>query len=128
MSLQYAELGKSNLSGSYTGEINAAGSHLLHGVYMNSGFHASGEVFFGDSQIDSNLNCSGGSFTHNKAEGTEPWAAEMPALFLGASRIRGPIFLAEGFQANGAVDMNGVTCHRSYSVPAAALSTPGILP
>ena len=80
---------------------------------MNLGFHASGEVFFGNSLIDNDLDCSGGSFTHNKAEGTEPWAAEMPALFLGASRIQGPIWLSGGFQANGAVDVNGVTCTRS---------------
>ena len=110
MSLQFADLGVLVLSGSYTGEIHAGGSHLLHGVFMNLGFHASGQVFFGGSRIDSDLNCSGGSFTHNKAEGTEPWAAEMPALFLGASRIQGPIWLSEGFQANGAVDVNGVTC------------------
>ena len=114
MSLQSAELGILSLSGSYTGEIHGGSSHLLHGVYMNSGFHASGEVFLGGSQIDGNLICSGGSFTHNKAEGTENWAAEMPALFLGASQIRGPIFLAEGFQANGAVDINGVTCHSLF--------------
>ncbi|WP_425164526.1 hypothetical protein [Candidatus Binatus sp.] len=110
MSLQYAELGRLSLRGSYTGEINAAGSHLLHGAFMNLGFHASGEVAFGNSRIDNDLNCSGGSFTHNKAEGTEPWAAEMPALFLGASRIQGPIWLSDGFHANGAVDVNGVTC------------------
>ena len=55
MSLQYAELGILILSGSYTGEIHGGSSHLLHGVYMNSGFHASGEVFFGGSQIDGNL-------------------------------------------------------------------------
>ena len=110
MSLQNAELGFLSLRGSYTGEIKAGGSHLLHGLFMNSGFHASGEVFFGNARIDGDLNCSGGSFTHNKAEGTEPWAAEMPALFLGVSRIQGPIWLSEGFQANGAVDVNGVTC------------------
>ena len=110
MSLENAELGFLSLRGSYTGAIDAEGSHVLHGVYMDLGFHASGEVLLGGSRIDSNLFCSGGSFTHNKAEGTEPWAAEMPALFLGASRIQGPIFLAEGFQANGAVDVNGVTC------------------
>ncbi len=77
---------------------------------MNLGFHASGEVFFGNALIDNDLDCSGGSFTHSKAEGTEPWAAEMPALFLGVSRIQGPIWLSFGFHANGAVDINGVTC------------------
>jgi hypothetical protein len=77
---------------------------------MNLGFHASGEVFFGNALIDNDLDCHGGSFTHNKAGGTEPWAAEMPALFLGVSRIQGPIWLSGGFQADGAVDVDGVTC------------------
>lgn len=111
MSLHFADLGSLTLTGSYTGEIRAGGCHVHSAVYMNLGFHASGLVYLGGSRIDNDLNCSGGSFTHNRLKGTDIWAAEEPALILGDSDIQGPIILSEGFQANGAVDITQATFH-----------------
>ncbi len=110
MELQGAELNILVLSGSYTNSIDGAGSHIHDGVYLDDGFKASGPVFFGNSRIDGDFNCSGGSFTHSAEQGQEFWASERPALFLGVARIQGPVWLNAGFKADGAVDINGVTC------------------
>ena len=110
MELQGAELNILVLSGSNTNSIDGGGSHIHNGVYLDDGFKASGLVSFGNSRIDSDFNCSGGSFTHNEVRGAEPWADEKPALFLGVARIQGPVWLNSGFRADGAVDINGITC------------------
>ena len=110
MGLQGAELNILVLSGSYTNSIDGGGSHIHNGVYLDEGFKASGPVFFGNSRIDSDFNCSGGSFMHSAVQDAEPWADEKPALFLGVARIQGPVWLTAGFKADGAVDINGVTC------------------
>ncbi len=110
MTVEGAELNILVLSGSYTNSIDGAGSHIHNGVFLNDGFKASGQVFFGNSRIDSDFNCSGGSFTHSAQQGAEFWASERPALFLGVARIQGPVWLSGGFKADGAVDINGITC------------------
>ena len=108
--LESAELNVLVLSGSYTNSIDGGGSHIRYGVYLDDGFKASGPVSFGNSRIDGDFNCSGGNFTHSAEQGQEFWAAERPALFLGVARIQGPVWLTAGFKADGAVDINGVTC------------------
>lgn len=110
MGLLGAELSTLVLSGSYTNSIDGGGSHIHNGVYLDDGFKASGLVSFGNSRIDSDFNCSGGSFTHGAVQDAGPWADEKPALFLGAARIQGPVWLTAGFKADGAVDINGITC------------------
>ncbi len=110
MVLQGAELNLLMLSGSYTNSINGSGSHIHNGVYLDDDFKASGPVFFGNSRIDSDFNCSGGSFTHGAVQDAGPFADEKPALFLGVARIQGPVWLNAGFKADGAVDINGTTC------------------
>jgi hypothetical protein len=105
-----ADIGSLTLSGSHTGEIIAGGSHVRGGVFLDQGFEASAPVFFGNSRIGSDFNAAGGSFKHSKTQGDAPWDAEKPALFLGAARVQGPIWLSAGFTADGAVDVNGVTC------------------
>jgi hypothetical protein len=67
-----AELGYLALSGSHTAVITAATSHIRGVVALDSGFRASGPVFFGNSRIDSDFNCSGGSFTHDPKPGGDP--------------------------------------------------------
>jgi len=110
MTLQSAELKALVLSGSDTNSIDGGGSHIHSGVYLDDGFKASGQVSFGNSRIDSDFNCAGGSFTHSAKQGAEFWASERPALFLGVARIQGPVWLTAGFKADGAVDINGITC------------------
>ena len=110
MTLQGAELNILMLSGSYTNSIDGGGSHIHNGVYLDEGFKASGQVSFGNSRIDSDFNCSGGSFMHSAVQDAGPWADEKPALFLGVARIQGPVWLSAGFKADGAVDINGETC------------------
>ena len=110
MELQGAELNILVLSGSYTNSIDGGGSHIHNGVYLDDGFKASGPVFFGNSRIDSDFNCTGGNFMHSAVQDAGPWADEKPALFLGAARIQGPVWLTAGFKADGAVDINGITC------------------
>jgi hypothetical protein len=81
------------------------------GVYL-LGVKASARVFFGNSRIDSDFNCAGGSFVRNKELGGEPWEADKHALFLGAAKVQGPIWLTDGFKADGAVDINQVVPER----------------
>ena len=104
-----SDLGLLGLQGSHIGGIEAGASHIRGPVFL-WGVKASARVFFGNSRIDGDFNCAGGSFVHNKQVSAEPWDAEKPALFLGVSRIQGPIWLTEGFKADGAADINGVTC------------------
>lgn len=110
ISLQGAELNILVLSGSYTNSIFGGSSHIHNGVFLDDGFKASGQVSFGNSRIDSDFDCRGGSFHHSKQESDPRFAYEKPALFLGAARVEGPIFLSSGFKADGGVDINGVTC------------------
>jgi hypothetical protein len=110
LSLDGAEIGGLYLSGSHTGQISAGGSRIRGSVRLCCGFEASGQVFFGNSRIDGDFDCHAGSFRHDKVKGDDPWAEEMPALFLGASKVEGPIWFDAGFTADGAVDVNGVTC------------------
>jgi hypothetical protein len=109
--LEGAELNTLVLSGSNTNSIDGGGSHTHNGVFLNDGFKASGLVSFGNSRIDSDFDCSGGSFMHSAARDVgRPWEDEKPALFLGVARVQGPIWLTAGFKADGAVDINGITC------------------
>src|SRR5215467_11411983 len=107
--LEGSDIGWFAAPGSSVGGIEAGGSHMRGGVFLN-GVKASARVFFGNSRIDNDFNCAGGSFVHNKQVSAEPWDAEKPALFLGAATIQGPIWLTEGFKADGAVFINDVTC------------------
>ena len=109
VNLAGAELLYLALSGSHTGAITADASHIRKVVSLDDGFNASGPVSFGNSRIDSDFICTGGRFTHDLKPSGAPWSAEKPALFLGASRIDGPLWLSNGFYADGAVDMNGAT-------------------
>jgi hypothetical protein len=105
-----AALGFLDLSGSRTREVFAPGIKLPEGATLCCGFDASGQVFFGDSRLGADFDAHGGSFHFSNAIPDAPWAAERPALFIGAAKVEGPIWLDAGFRADGAVDVNGVEC------------------
>lgn len=109
LALPGADIGYLNLSGSHSGEIFAGGSHI-RGVSMDQGFEASATVFFGNSRIDGDFNCAGGSSKYENDPGFGIFELEKPALFLGVARVEGPVWLSAGFRAEGAVDVNGITC------------------
>lgn len=110
VALSGADIGSFALSGSHSGEIFAGGIHVRGGVFLDNGFAASATVFFGNSRIDSDFNCAGGSFNYKRGALLEIFEQEKPALFLGVTRVEGPIWLSAGFKAEGAVDVNGITC------------------
>jgi len=100
-----AEIENIILSGSHTGEISAGGSRIRGVVWLNNGFEASAAVNFAGARVGLDIDCRGGSFRYSEVEHDDT-LGERPALFLGASRVDGPIWLAEGFKANGVVDVN----------------------
>jgi hypothetical protein len=110
INLEFAEIGTLVLDGSRTGEIIAAGSHIHGMVSLCCGFESSGAVVFGNARIGNDFDCHGGSFHYSERVLDPRFANEKPALFLGAARVDGPIWLSSGFRADGGVDINGVTC------------------
>jgi hypothetical protein len=125
MSFDFADLLALVFTGSHTAGISAPGVHLHNGAYLDQGFQSSAQVFFGNSRIDSDFTCVGGHFNHDPKPGGAPWDSEKPALFLGVARVQGPIWLSYGFSANGAVDINGVTCAASVFCTGGTFSNPG---
>ena len=108
MTLRGAELNLLMLSGSNTNLINGGGSHIHNGVFLDEGFKVFWSGAIRQPCIDSDFDCSGGSFMHSAVQGGETLADEKPALFLGAARIEGPVWLNAGFKADGAVDIDRI--------------------
>jgi hypothetical protein len=105
MTFEHASLPRLDLGGCYTGEIDGRAS-VIHGDLILDSVHASGEVWFNDSNIDGDLGARGGHFTHSTVEPHETEeAAFKKALDLESSRIGGDVWLCYGFEADGAIDL-----------------------
>lgn len=85
-------------------------------LFLRRGFQSTGSVVLLNSSISGDLDCSGGSFgsqtpdaeKHAKAEkqfGKLPQAA----LTFNGSTVGAYVYLSHGFQAQGEVDLNGVS-------------------
>lgn len=68
---------------------------------MSNGFRADGQVNLSDVEIGGNLNCAGGFF-----RGARGPHGEM-ALWADRARVRGSVFLANGFRAEAQVRLDG---------------------
>jgi hypothetical protein len=111
MDFSGADLDFLDLNGSHVrGEILAPAIRLRGGANLCCGFESSGQVFFGNSRLGGDFDAHAGSFHYSDAIPDAPWEAERPALFLGVAKVEGPIWLDAGFNADGAVDVNGVEC------------------
>jgi hypothetical protein len=101
-----------DLSGSYTGDIDAEGV-VIHGHLVMKDLRASGEVWLPNSTIDGNVVAPGAHFTHSNSElDLNEWpsgSAFNTALDLISSRVRGDIVLCCGLVADGAVMLGAMT-------------------
>lgn len=74
-------------------------------VSLRDGFQAEGEVWLLGAQIRGNLDCSGGIFKNPSQKDLQESAAALNAQ---NARITGDVFLREGFQAEGEVNLLGI--------------------
>jgi hypothetical protein len=93
-----------DLSGSYTGEIDAEGI-AVHGDLLMNNLHASGEARFPNSTIGGNLLARGSHFTHSKVEAEGLGFEGKIAFDAGSSQIRGVVEFCCGFEADGLVNL-----------------------
>lgn len=85
-------------------------------LFLRRGFRASGLVVLLSSSISSDLDCNGGTFGSPEPDpkirqSAEQLFGKLPdvALTLNGSTVGGYVYFAEGFQAYGLVNLNGVT-------------------
>jgi hypothetical protein len=95
-----------DLSGSYTGEIDAEGI-VVHGNLLMNDLHASGGTWFPNSTIGGNLLARGSRFTHSKVEAEGLGFEGKMAFDAGSSEIRGVVEFCCGFEADGLVNLAG---------------------
>jgi hypothetical protein len=110
MIFEFADISDLYFGGSDTAGIDASGVHIHFSPFLGGGFQSSALVLFDGSRIDGGFICSGGHFNHDAKPSGDVFDSEKPALVLGGARVQGPIWLSYGFSANGAVDLNSVTC------------------
>jgi hypothetical protein len=106
MDLESAEFPSLDLSGSYTGPINAMnliahGNLNLSSTDLNRGeFSASGLVYLAYAKIEGWANFAGGHFHYSESS---PFFAKplRLALFLSGAEVRGDVNLNSGFESDG---------------------------
>ncbi|HKN02299.1 MAG TPA: hypothetical protein VJX23_17440 [Candidatus Binataceae bacterium] len=103
MTFENMALPQLDLSGCYTGEIDAE-NIVIHGNLLMNDLHASGGASFPNSTIGGNLLARGSHFTHSKVEAEGLGLGNM-ALDAGGAQIRGVVEFCCGFEADGAVNL-----------------------
>jgi hypothetical protein len=105
MTFEHASLPRLDLGGCYTREIDGRAA-VVHSDLNLDSLHASGEVWFNDSNIDGDLGARGGHFAHSTVEPHETEEVFFKkALDLESARIGGDVWLCYGFEADGAVNL-----------------------
>jgi len=96
-----------DLSGSYTGGIDASGLSVGSDLDLGDGFHASGQVDLGNSKVGGNLNFSDGHLRHSRIPvAFTPAGFEQALNAIGIS-VGGWALLCCGFEADGIVSFDG---------------------
>jgi hypothetical protein len=103
MTFENMALPQLDLSGCYTGEIDAE-NIVIHGNLLMNDLHASGGASFPNSTIGGNLLASGSHFTQSKV-GAERLGLGKMAFNAGGAQIRGVVGFCCGFEADGAVNL-----------------------
>jgi hypothetical protein len=98
--LNYSEMKRLALDGCRCGPIYAEGLRVRGDIVMNRGFSSTGPVDLMDIEIGGNLDCSHGIFEGGSMPNPEALAADR-------ARIRGSVFLCDGFQAKREVRFAG---------------------
>jgi hypothetical protein len=115
ISLDSAEIPGLNLNGTHTGAIYAPGIKVNGELDMGHGFDASAEVVMVDAIIDGPAFFDGGHFHHSIAPRELPpeWAAfesqMKAAMNLHDAQIKGTVGMGNGFQSDGAINMDNAS-------------------
>lgn len=115
--LSYADLTRLQLTGSQCPGIVASGVKVIGPVELDEGFSALGPVDFSSSQLSGELNASGGSFR------TIAPPLNEPALSLQCARLENNLTLGDKFNAEGHIDLDGLSCRLNLKLENARLST-----
>jgi len=95
--LRQLEILRIDLQGTWVKSINADGAILKGSFFLNSGFHADGEVRLPDARIGGTVDCGGGTFDNPRGYG----------LLADRAVVAGGVFLWTGFHAHGEVSWGG---------------------
>ena len=115
ISLDSAELPELNLNGSHAGAIWAPGIKVTGTLHMGNGFDALAEVWLEDAKIDADAFFDGGRFHHSIAPRELPLRlVEFESKFkitlnMDNAQIKGSVFMANGFQSEGAILMDNAS-------------------
>lgn len=85
------------LSGSLLPALNAGGAKVQGSVFLNKGFHATGEISLSSAEIGGQFVCDNGRF--EKEDGD--------ALNAHGVKVQGDVFLRNGFHATGEASLLG---------------------
>ncbi|MCC5987238.1 MAG: hypothetical protein JJT95_06110 [Pararhodobacter sp.] len=94
------------LDGSALPGLLAMGMQATGSVFLRDGFEAEGEVYLTHATIGGQLACDGGSF---KAAKGEQGRRTGPALNAEGARVKGGVFLNDGFNSEGEVSLSSAT-------------------
>jgi hypothetical protein len=106
MTFEDMAISQLDLSGCYTGQIDAEGI-VVHGNLLMNDLHASGAASFPNSTIGGNLLARGSHFTHSKVEAEGLGFEGKMAFDAGSAQIRGVAEFCCGFVADGLVNLAG---------------------
>ena len=87
--------------------INVGGTIFLSGIYATKGFVAIGSGNLNFATIGGNLDCENGRFVHRPK--IQDKDAQVSALDLQCTNIKGYVFLRNGFQSDGRVNLVNAT-------------------
>ncbi|MGA9723649.1 MAG: hypothetical protein WBQ86_14415 [Candidatus Binatus sp.] len=104
MELASAEIPSLDLQGSYTGSIHAASINVSHVLLLDE-VHSTGVVSLVAATIGF-LSANGGHFKY-AAEPGDLFAPSRTVLNLTAATIKSSVFLNDGFESDGGVNLNG---------------------
>ena len=101
LKLQWAKVPVLGLDGSWIQEINAEGLKLEGSLFLGTGFHAERGVQLYGATIGGDLDAERGSFKNRNPKGF--------ALNGERAKVTGDVFLDQGFNAEGGVQLYGAT-------------------